>query len=111
MSKLLTKQAIFFSTPDMMFTTEQKQQLTGVLWIDIHMGSYSRLDRFSNIERSHAQPSPCIHMHWVEEKILPLMPIQPDSARLHELKRRIFQEKWTAFDPDRKEKWNNLVDF
>jgi hypothetical protein len=111
LAKLLSKQAVFFSTTNLNFTSSQQYQLAEVPWVDIDMSSYARLDRFRYIEKIAIQPSPCIHMHWVEEKLLPLMPIQPEVARLQELKRRIFNEDWKAYDPDRVEKWNNLASF
>jgi hypothetical protein len=50
-------------------------------------------------------------MCYVEEEILPLMPIKADSSRVADLKTRIMQQNWVAYDPDRVEIWNKLIDF
>ena len=85
---LLTNQAVFF-------TLEQMIQ-------------YSNHDRFAQIRQKEVQPSPPVHMCWVEEKILPKMPYYPDQNRLEKLKKRINQHKWVAFDPNREDIWNNM---
>ena len=44
----------------------------------------------------------------ITEKILPKMPYQPEPARLSELKNRINQHSWQAYDPDRREIWAKM---
>ena len=90
-SNLLKNQSIFFSTT--------------------HMQHYSTQDRFNNTRQQEVQPSPFVHMCYVEEEILSLMPVQPTTKRLIELKNRIKQQNWIAYDPDRIEIWNKLIDF
>lgn len=85
---LLRSQAIFF-------TLEQ-------------LISFADAERFQQIRQKEVQPSPMVHMTWVEEKILPKMPYQPDTARLYELKKRINQHEWHAYDPDREEIWTKM---
>jgi hypothetical protein len=72
---------------------------------------YSEAERFKQIRQNEVQPSPIVHMSWVEEKILPKMPYQPNPGRLNELKKRINQQKWHAYDPDREEIWTKMSDF
>ena len=87
---LLKTQAIFFTLEQMIV--------------------YAAAERFEQVRQKEVQPSPIVHMTWVEEKILPKMPYQPELSRLHELKKRINQHKWHAYDPDRKEIWIKMSD-
>jgi hypothetical protein len=82
---LLKNQAIFFSLDQM-----------------VH---YSNSERFKTVRLNEMQPSPVVHMAWVEEKILPKMPQQPDQKKLTELKTRINHHNWEPFHPDREEIW------
>ncbi len=90
-SNLLKNQSIFFSTDS--------------------MSAYSSLSRFTGIRQNEVQPSPAVHMCYVEEEILPLMPIQPKIERIMELKSRINQFSWVAYDPDRGQIWKELTNF
>ena len=72
---------------------------------------YADAERFKQIRQKEVQPSPIVHMTWVEEKILPKMPYQPELTRLNELKKRINQQKWHAYDPDREEIWTKMSNF
>jgi hypothetical protein len=72
------------------------------------MIDYASADRFKQVRQNHVQPSPIVHMSWVEEKILPNMPRQPENSRLSELKSRINCHDWRAFDPDRAEIWAKM---
>lgn len=69
---------------------------------------YSFDTRFATVRQDQVQPSPVVHMSWVEEKILPQMPYQPEKTWLTELKKRINQHRWQAFDPDREEIWTQM---
>ena len=86
--KFLKDQAIFFSLREIFH--------------------YSNSARFKNSRLNEVQPSPIVHMHWVEEFILPKMPLQPDQTRLIELKTRIKKHNWIPYDPDRNEIWNEM---
>ena len=88
---LLKNQSIFFSTED--------------------MEVYSRQPRFKDIRQKEVQPSPIVHMAYVEEKILPLMPMQPNIVKVHELKTRIETQPWRPYDPDRVQIWENVINF
>ena len=50
-------------------------------------------------------------MAYVEEKILPLMPIQPNAVKVRELKTRIETQPWIPYDPDRVQIWENIINF
>jgi hypothetical protein len=82
---LLAKQALFFTLHDMII--------------------YAESARFLAVRQNQVQPSPIVHMAWIEEKILPNMPYQPKKEWLTELKTRINQHAWQPFDPDREEIW------
>jgi hypothetical protein len=88
---LLKNQSIFFSTED--------------------MEVYSRQPRFKDVRQKEVQPTPIIHMAYVEEKILPLMPIQPNAVKVRELKTRIETQPWIPYDPDRVQIWENIINF
>ena len=90
-SELLKNKSMFFSTDEL----EQ----------------YSRQEQFLETRQTEIQPSPIVHVKWVEEKILPNMPMQPHAERLAELKNRINQQKWVPYDPDRVQIWLNISNF
>jgi hypothetical protein len=90
-SELLKNKSLSFSTNDL----EQ----------------YSRQKQFLETRQTEIQPSPIVHLKWVEEKILPNMPMQPHPDRLAELKNRINQQKWVSYDPDRVQIWLNISNF
>ena len=85
---LLKDQAIFFSLDQ--------------------MARYSNSERFKKVRLNEIQPSPIVHMTWVEEKILPKMPQQPDQKKLIELKTRIKHHNWEPFHPFREEIWTQM---
>jgi hypothetical protein len=104
---LLNNNAIFFSTGDPGLTTQEQQKLLQVKWAP-DMLQYAQHERFQEIRQNEVQPSPQVHFFYVEEFLLPLMPAQPDQERLKELKTRIFQHKWRAYDPDRESTWADI---
>jgi hypothetical protein len=110
-TKLLAFSAVHFSTYSLNFTPQQWTDLQSACWIDTDMSSYSNQHCFLKIRQREIQPSPPVHMQWVIEKLLPCMPVQPDTARLTELTRRINAETWIPYDPDRREIWSKLIDF
>jgi hypothetical protein len=69
---------------------------------------YSRLERFKEVRQNEVQPSPIVHYHYVVENLLPAMQLTSDFSE--KLKTLIYQQKWQAYDPDRDEIWQNLVD-
>jgi hypothetical protein len=79
------------------------------LFFDLtQMRLYAESPRFKTVRQDQIQPSPIVHMCWVEDKILPKMPYQPKKDRLTELKNRINHHNWQPYDPDREEIWTNL---
>jgi hypothetical protein len=74
------------------------------------MSLYSKESRFKQVRQQEVQPSPIVHLNWVEEKILPFLPWQPCSIRLNKLKTRIIQHTWKPYDPDRTEIWKEMSD-
>jgi len=105
LSNLLKNQSIFFST----------YELNGIdktgIWVDLDMSTYSYQPDFMTVRQHEVQPSPWVHICYVEKYILPLMPIQPEYGRLTELKNRIKSQHWVAYDPDRWQIWKNLSEF
>jgi hypothetical protein len=89
--KLLQNQSVFFSTSD--------------------MDSYSRQYKFIGVRQHEIQPSPWIHINYLEDIVLPNMPIQPEKTRIIELKNRIQQHTWVPYDPDRKQIWLDMINF
>jgi hypothetical protein len=71
---------------------------------------YSNELRFKQVRQKEVQPSPIVHLSWVEEKILPLLPYRACPARLDKLKTRIIQHMWKPYDPDRTEIWKEMSD-
>ena len=69
---------------------------------------YSHSERFKEFRQNEVQPSPIVHYHYVIENLLPAMQLTSDFSE--KLKTLIYQQKWQAYDPDRDEIWQNLVD-
>jgi hypothetical protein len=99
--QLLKDRAIHFSTCNLPWDNLIKPS----------MSMYSDQEKFKEIRGNEIQPAPPVHMAWLEEYILPKMPIQPDILRLNELKHRINKQQWKAYDPDREEIWQNIITF
>jgi hypothetical protein len=85
---LLKQQALFFTLEQMIL--------------------YSNDIRFQHTRLKEIQPSPIVHLQWTEEHIVPHIPYPLDNSRLVELKKRINQHKWQAYDPDRAEIWDKM---
>lgn len=69
---------------------------------------WSQQPSFAELRQNEIQPSPIVHYHYVIENLLPAMKLT--SSRAEQLKTLIYQQKWKAYDPDREEIWQNLVD-
>lgn len=65
--------------------------------------------RFNHIRGTEVQPSPPVHMAYLEEKVLPHLAVRVNWDRLARLNQAINQTKWVAYDPDRTELWNQMV--
>lgn len=70
---------------------------------------YSRQDRFQDIRQQEVQPSPPVHYYFLMERILPNTSINFDPVRAQNLEQLILKEKWVAYDPNRAEIWEVLV--
>jgi hypothetical protein len=73
--------------------------------------NFANQPRFATVRQQHVQPSPIVHMTWVEEYLVPKLPWPVDLSRLKQLKNRINQQNWQAFDPDREQIWNDICKF
>jgi hypothetical protein len=88
-NRLLKNQSIFFST--------------------IELDQFSKQDRFRHVRQNTVQPSPIVHMAYVEEVILPKMPIKPDTKRIISLRDRINDQEWIPFHWDRTKIWHDIT--
>jgi hypothetical protein len=88
-SQILKNQSIIFSTNE--------------------LEKFSKQDRFANYRQKQVQPSPVVHMAFVEEFILPRMKNKPDSDRVNRLKQRIIDQEWVPFHWDRDQIWQDLT--
>lgn len=70
---------------------------------------FSQDFRFRAVRGKEVQPSPAVHLSYLEEKILPRLPITFDVQRLDRLRNRINQTKWIPYDPDRANIWEKIV--
>lgn len=71
--------------------------------------NYSRQARFAEIRQTEVQPSPPVHYYFLMEQILPNTEIKYSPERAKKLEQLILAEKWTAYDPNRAEIWQTLV--
>lgn len=71
--------------------------------------TFSQEIRFKSLRQSEVQPSPPVHMIYLEEKIIPFLPLTIDDSRRERLKSAILETKWKPYDPDRAEIWSNIV--
>lgn len=70
---------------------------------------FSRQTRFAHLRGHEVQPSPAIHLAYIEEIILPALPFAVDVARLDRLRASINDCQWTAYDPDRNQTWQDII--
>lgn len=70
---------------------------------------FSQDIRFQTVRGKEVQPSPAVHLSYLEEKILPRLPITIDLQRLNQLRNSINQTKWIPYDPDRASIWEKIV--
>jgi hypothetical protein len=88
-NNLLKNQSIFFST--------------------LELDQFSKQDRFCSVRQNNIQPSPIVHMAYVEEVILPKMPVKPNANRIILLRERIANQEWIPFHWDRIQIWCDLT--
>lgn len=70
---------------------------------------FSREGRFQSVRGSEVQPSPPVHLAYLEEIILPQLSIDIDSSRINRLKRALNNTEWQPYHPDRAEIWQEMV--
>lgn len=114
-ANLLKNQSTFFLTSIAKFTQKEKTILSTAPW-SWHepwsgMLEFGKLPEFANTIQKYPQPDPIVHFAYVEQIILPTIPARPDENRIKELKKRIHEHKWQAYDPERAEIWARIKDF
>lgn len=80
-----------------LFTSTQEQE------------RFIQFEGFRECRGNEIQPSPLAHFYFVVKKILPALSLPVDAQRIDNLESEIKNTNWTAYDPDRKEIWDNLV--
>ena len=103
--KLLKNQSIFFSTWNINAIIKD---LDLDNFIPQNMSDFSDDIRFSDVRQKEVQPSPCVHLEYVKEFILPRMPVQADKKLVERLTALVNDQQWIPYDPDRMEIWENI---
>lgn len=67
---------------------------------------FARQSRFDTIRQQEVQPSPLVHFYFVKEVLLPQLKKKP--VALDRLEQLIANQTWVAYDPNRKEIWQQL---
>lgn len=97
---------------------DQKKLLRGYLhslnchYVELSTGQqdlYSKQQRFRAVRGNEIQPSPIVHLAFLEEMILPGLKITVDEARLRRLQNLIAKTIWKPYDPDRVEIWSDIM--
>lgn len=71
---------------------------------------FGNTGRFKQLKSNEIQPTPLEHFYFVIEVLLPAVNISCHEARVDQLKKRIANQIWTAYDPDRSEIWQQISD-
>ena len=74
-----------------------------------HQYMFSREHRFKSVRGSEVQPSPPVHLAYLEEIILPQLQLEVDSTRLERLRQALGDTDWQPYHPDREEFWREMV--
>jgi hypothetical protein len=69
---------------------------------------FGNSSRFDQLKSNEIQPTPLEHFYFVIEVILPAVDISCSEARIDKLKKRIVDQTWTAYNPDRAEIWQKI---
>jgi hypothetical protein len=109
-SNLLRNKSLFFSTPNLRFTNDEYKYVDNNNWVERAMLDFADQEQFINTRQAEVQPSPIVHMAYIQEYLLPNLPFQVDPIRLTELEREINEHSWVAYDPDRVEIWQKMSD-
>jgi hypothetical protein len=71
---------------------------------------FAKEPRFAETRQDQIQPSPVVHLAYINDVILPQLPsIKVDIFTYTEIANRICQHKWVAYDPDRAEIWSKMT--
>lgn len=70
---------------------------------------FSLQSEFKHTRGQEVQPSPTVHMAYVEQKILPRLPLLVQAGRLARLRKAVCETEWKAYDADRTFKWQQIV--
>jgi hypothetical protein len=73
------------------------------------MFEFSMESRFKEIRQNQVQPSPPVHLAWVEDILLPKLGINVDIERIKALNEAIHTVKWIPYYYDRDQLWLNLL--
>ena len=71
--------------------------------------AFSRQSRFQTIRGDQVQPSPPVHMVYLQEVILPQLPVQIDPVREARLSAVLWNSDWQPYHPDRVEIWKKII--
>ena len=71
--------------------------------------TFSRQSRFQAIRGDQVQPSPLVHMIYLQEMILPHLPVQIDPVRADRLNAVLRNTDWRPYHPDRVEIWKKII--
>lgn len=81
------------------FTSTQEQE------------TYAQQPKFQRSRGNEVQPSPLIHFNFLQEIILPNISLTVSQDRMLTLEKRISQQIWVPYDPDRDEIWHKIKQF
>jgi hypothetical protein len=108
-SNLLEGKSLFFTTANLKFTNNEQKYIKGN-WVKQNMHEFSNQQQFINVRQTEVQPSPIVHLAYIQQYLLPNLPFTIDTDRLAELARRINEHNWVAYDPNRIEIWQKMSD-
>jgi hypothetical protein len=113
LGKLLSNRALFFPVGVDLKKLKQSnpEYFAGINLVEQDLYHYSYQKRFAEIRQYQVQPSPMVHLCYLKEHVLPVLPFEVDPQRLQELEQRINQHNWQPYDPDRDEIWHKITDF
>jgi hypothetical protein len=72
--------------------------------------AYSKESRFKDLRQNEIQPSPWVHLCWLQDTILPHLGLDLEVARQQLLEKRLLEHAWKPYDPDREQIWLDIVD-
>ena len=71
--------------------------------------NFSWLPQFRSVRQDQVQPSPPVHLAWLEQTILPNIDIIYNPQRLLFLKELVNQQQWIPYYYDRQYLWDNII--